>query len=216
MRSQTGKAISAMTDKPLVLNLDGYTDIPPGKMAAVVTYLEMLSPATPKADPPGTESLSLERIRPDDVERYLAIYRTLGERWMWFSRLVMARDALKAILSRPAVEAYAVMRDGVDCGLLELDFRKVGQCEIAFFGVYDTEVGTGAGRWLMNRALSKAWTEDVARVWVHTCTYDHPGAVAFYQRSGFVVYKTAIEVCDDPRLNGKMRREAAPHVVMLG
>jgi GNAT superfamily N-acetyltransferase len=204
-----------MNDLPVTLNLDGYTEIPPHKMAAVVTYLEMMSAPPVKADPPGTDWLSLERIRPDDVTRYLAIYRTLGERWMWFSRLVMARDALAAILEHPANEAYAVMRDGRDCGLLELDFREAGQCEIAFFGLYGSEVGTGAGRWLMNRALAAAWAGGVARVWVHTCTYDHPGAVAFYQRSGFAACKTAIEVCDDPRLNGKMRRDAAPHVPII-
>jgi hypothetical protein len=27
---------------------------------------------------------------------------------------------------------------------------------------------------------------DVRRVWLHTCTFDHPSAVAFYQRSGFI------------------------------
>lgn len=204
-----------MTDEPVTLNLDGYTDIPPGKMAAVVTYLDMTSPAPPKFDPPGTEQLSLERIRPDDVARYLVIYRTLGERWMWFSRLVMAREVLAAILGHPAVEAYAVMRNGVDCGLLELDLREAAACEIAFFGLYEAEVGSGAGRWLMKRALEMAWADGVARVWVHTCTFDHPGAVAFYRRSGFVPYRTAIEICDDPRLNGKMRRDAAPHVVVI-
>ena len=203
-----------MTDSPC-LNLDGYTDVPSGKMATVVTYLQMLSRPATKADPPGSDRLSLERIDPADVARYLAIYRTLGERWMWFSRIVMETAALSAILNHPANEAHAVRRDGVDCGLLELDFREAGVCEIAFFGLYDSEVGTGAGRWLMNRALAKAWQADVARVWVHTCTFDHPGAPDFYWRSGFSAYKTAIEVCDDPRLNGKMRREAAPHVPLI-
>jgi hypothetical protein len=49
-------------------------------------------------------------------------------------------------------------------------------------------------------------------VWVHTCHFDDPRALAFYQRSGFRPYKCAIEVGDDPRLNGTMRRDAAPHV----
>lgn len=205
-----------MTDKPVFLNLDGYTDIPRAKMAAVVTYLEMLTQPPPKADPPGTEGLSLDLIRPDDTARYLGIYRTLGERWMWFSRLQMDRDVLGAILADAGNVAYAMRRDGRDCGLLELDFREPGACEIAFLGLYESEVGHGAGRWLMNRALEMAWRAEIGRVWVHTCTYDHPGAPDFYRRSGFVAYKTAIEVCDDPRLNGKMRREAAPHVPLIG
>jgi GNAT superfamily N-acetyltransferase len=205
-----------MNEPAPTLNLNGYTDVPPAKMATVVTYLQMLSPPAPKADLPGTNALSLDMIRPEDTERYLAIYRTLGERWMWFSRVVMQPATLAEILGNAANEAYAVRRDGRDCGLLELDFREAGDCEIAFFGLYDSEVGSGAGRWLMNRALEMAWRADVTRVWVHTCTFDHPAAPDFYLRSGFAAYKTAIEVCDDPRLNGKMRREAAPHVPLIG
>ena len=205
-----------MNTTPIRLNLDGYTDVPPGKMATVVTYLEMLARPPLRADPPGLNGLALDLITGGQVERYLAIYRTLGDRWMWFSRLVMEKADLASLLAHPANLAYAVQRDGVDCGLLELDFRETGSCEIAFFGLFDNEVGTGAGRWLMNRALEAAWKPGIGRVWVHTCHFDHPGAVNFYGRSGFAACKTAIEVCDDPRLNGKMRREAAPHVVLLG
>lgn len=205
-----------MIDQPVTLNLDGYTEVPPTKMATVVTYLEMKVRPVQKADPPLRGGLSLELIRPDDTARYLDIYRTLGERWMWFSRLVMDRSKLEMILADTGNVAYAVKREGLDCGLLELDFREAPSCEIAFFGLFESEVGTGAGRWLMNRALEMAWRADIARVWVHTCTFDHPGAPDFYRRSGFSAYKTEIEVCDDPRLNGKMRREAAPHVPLIG
>ncbi len=204
-----------MLQKAMSLNLDGYTDVPPGKMAAVVTYLDMLSPPARLMDPAGADGLALTRLGSAEVERYLQIYQTLGERWMWFSRLVMPREELQAMISHPANEAYAVSRNGRDCGLLELDFRTPQSCEIAFFGLFDDEVGTGAGRWLMNRAMSKAWRLGIARVWVHTCTFDHPGAVSFYRKSGFEPYKVALEVCDDPRLSGKMRREAAPHVPLL-
>lgn len=197
------------------LNLAGYTDVPPGKIATIVTHLGMSAPPPARPDPAGTEGLALEPIGDEAIERYLAIYRTLGERWMWFSRLVMPRDRLGAILGDAAVEACAVVEAGRDCGLLELDFREAGVCEIAFFGLYEEKTGGGAGRWLMNRALAKAWRPGIRRVWVHTCTFDHPRAVDFYRRSGFAVEKLSIEVDDDPRLNGKMRREAAPHVPII-
>lgn len=208
--------VTAMNNPPLFLNLDGHTDVPPGKMATVVTYLEMLARPPLRPEPPGSAGLALEDMSVGQIERYLAIYRTLGERWMWFSRLVMERPTLADILKHPANFVHAVQRNGVDCGLLELDFRMTGSCEIAFFGLFDSEVGTGAGRWLMNRALELAWRPGTERVWVHTCHFDHPGAPDFYRRSGFRAFKTAIEVCDDPRLNGKMRREAAPHVPLIG
>jgi GNAT superfamily N-acetyltransferase len=198
------------------LNPDGYTDVPAGKIATVVTSLEMRARPAVRPDPPGTGHLALEPLGAAAMDRYLAIYRVLGERWMWFSRLVMARDVLADILGNPLNHAFALTRDGSDCGLLELDFRVAGECEIAFFGLYEQETGGAAGRWLMNRALDMAWAESINRVWVHTCTFDHPRAVDFYRRSGFRPYLTQIEVVDDPRLNGKMRREAAPHVPIIG
>ncbi len=197
------------------LNLNGHTRVPPRKMATIVTYLGMDMRPLPKVDPPGASGLALARLNATTIERYLSIYRTLGERWMWFSRLVMPRGELAAILDDRAVEAWAVTHDGADCGLLELDFREAGACEIAFFGLYEAQTGKAAGRWLMNRALEMAWRPGVGRVWVHTCTFDHPRAVEFYRRSGFAIEKLAIEVDDDPRLNGKMRREAAPHVPLI-
>jgi GNAT superfamily N-acetyltransferase len=206
---------SRMITGATLLNLDGYSDVPPGKIAAVVTHLEM------RAAPPAARNgdvhaqLSLERIDGAAVARYLSIYRALGERWMWFSRLAIAPAKLGRILADPDVEAFVVQRDGRDCGLLELDRRVDGECEIVFLGLLESEIGQGAGRWLMNRALKLAWRPGVERVWLHTCSFDHPGALAFYRSSGFVPCKVQIEICDDPRLNGVMRRDAAPHVPLI-
>jgi len=195
----------------LTVSLTGTTDLPSGKIAAVVTSLEMFAQPPERPDPPGTEGFSLDRIDGSDIDRYLDIYRLLGERWMWFSRLVKPRAELAAILSDPAVELYAARFEGRDVGLLELDFRESGEGELAFFGLDEPVVGKGAGRWLMNRALALAWAKPIKRFWVHTCTIDHPGAISFYQRSGFKVFKRGIEIDDDPRLKGQMRADSVPH-----
>jgi hypothetical protein len=50
---------------------------------------------------------------------------------------------------------------------------------------------------------------------VHTCNLDHPGALAFYVRTGFKPYQRQIEIADDPRLAGVLSRSAAPHVPVL-
>ena len=55
----------------------------------------------------------------------------------------------------------------------------------------------------------------VRRVWVHTCTLDHPRALSFYLQAGFVAYERAVEVADDPRLTGEAPRTAAPHVPVI-
>jgi len=105
--------------------------------------------------------------------------------------------------------------DGRAEGLLELDFREPRECELAFYGLTDRVLGQGAGRWLMNRAIERAWARPLERFWVHTCTLDHPGALAFYVRSGFRAYARRVEVADDPRLAGHVPRMAAPHVPLI-
>jgi GNAT superfamily N-acetyltransferase len=175
----------------------------------------MLARPSERPDPAGIKGFSLDAIGRSDVERYLAVYRLLGERWMWFSRLTKPRAEIEAILADPAVEFYAVRFEGGDVGLLELDFRVAGACEIAFFGLVPELAGKGHGAWLMAQALASGWRKEVTRMWVHTCTLDHPGALGFYRRHGFVPFARAVETFADPRLLGILPRDAAPQVPLI-
>ncbi|WP_342781694.1 GNAT family N-acetyltransferase [Aquicoccus porphyridii] len=192
----------------------GFHAVPQGHVATVVTYLEMRAPVD--ARPEREAGLELRLVERPDVEWYRALFRKVGaEDWMWFSRLMIGEDALLAVLHDPAVEVYVALRDGEELGLLELDFRVQGECEIAFFGLARAAIGQGAGRWLMNRALERAWREGVGRVHLHTCTLDSPQALDFYRRSGFEPVRREVEVLRDPRLSGHLPESAAPHVPIL-
>jgi GNAT superfamily N-acetyltransferase len=192
---------------------DSYSDVPAGRIAAVVTHLEMTARPALRSDPPGP--WTLRRVESPGLDWFRDLYRRVGEEWLWFSRLQMSDADLIAIIHSPLVEVHALVQDGRDEGLLELDFREPGQCELAFFGVTSKLIGSGAGRWLMNRALERAWSRQVTRVWVHTCTLDHPSALAFYQRSGFHPFRRQVEITDDPRLDGTVPRSAARYVPII-
>jgi GNAT superfamily N-acetyltransferase len=88
-------------------------------------------------------------------------------------------------------------------------------CELAFFGLTPGLVGKGAGRLLMQHAIERAWARPIDRFWVHTCTLDHPAALAFYVRSGFRAFKRQVEIADDPRLDGTLPPDAAPHAPVI-
>jgi GNAT superfamily N-acetyltransferase len=193
---------------------DGYSDVPPGKLAAVVTCLEMLQPAARRAERSGA-AWQLRRVACPEADWYRDLYARVGAEWLWFSRLAMPVPQLEGILRHADVEVYALAVDGRDEGLLELDFRAAGSCELAFFGLGHALLGRGAGRWLMNRAIERAWARPIRRFWVHTCTHDHPDALAFYLRSGFSAYARQVEVADDPRLTGLAPRTAAPHIPLI-
>ena len=192
----------------------GLTPVPDDQLAAIVTHLEMR--AAPKPRPLPESLLRLVRWPQPASDRYRTLFRRVGEPWLWFSRLVMAEDRLRAILDDPLVEVYAVTdRAGIELGMLELDLRVAATCELSFFGLVPELAGKGNGSWLMGHALALAWRKGIERVWVHTCTLDHPAALGFYRRHGFVPYKRTVESFPDPRLSGALPTEAAPQIPCL-
>ena len=74
--------------------------------------------------------------------------------------------------------------------------------EVAYFGLMPEFIGRGLGRYLLEWAVSKAFDTEPERLWVHTCNFDHPGALAVYQRAGFRPYQQERVVIDDPRGGG--------------
>jgi GNAT superfamily N-acetyltransferase len=194
------------------LPLNGYVDLPPGKIAAIVTYLEMRQ--APALVPAGRDGWSLEPLR-GDLTRYRDLFRRVGEPWLWFSRLAMQDEALRRVLDDRRVGAFALRTAERDIGLLELDFRGTEQCELAYFGLVPEAIGAGWGRVLMQEALRRAWGEPIRRLWVHTCTLDHPRALGFYMQSGFRPYRRSVEIADDPRLKGHLPLSAGPHMPTL-
>src|SRR5262250_656640 len=117
---------------------DGYSEVPAGKIAAVVTHLEMTERPAPSPAPSGP--WTLRHVERPDLAWYRDLYRRVGEEWLWFSRIRASAAKL---------------------------------------------VGSGAGRFLMHRALELSWSRPIKRLWLHTCTFDHPAALPFYQRAGF-------------------------------
>jgi GNAT superfamily N-acetyltransferase len=193
---------------------DGFHDVPDGKIAAVVTSLEMHARPALRAeiaDPPWT----LRRLITPSADEYLDLYRAVGGDWLWFTRLVMPREALLQDIGDPRVEVYRLEAEGGEAGILELDFREADTCELVYFGVSAGLVGGGAARWLMNRAIERAWSQPIRRFWVHTCTLDHVNAPAFYMRSGFQPFRRQVEIADDPRLAGLAPPESASHVPLI-
>jgi GNAT superfamily N-acetyltransferase len=193
---------------------DGYTGVPAGKIAAIVTSLEMSARPTLRPNPPNSP-WTLRRVVGPDLDWFRGIYGRIGGDWLWFSRLTLSDDALATIIHDRSIELYILELERKDDRMIELDFRQEGVCELSFFGIMPHLFGKGAGRWLMNRALELSWSRPIRRFWVHTCTLDHPHALAFYIGSGFRPFRRQVEVADDPRIVGVLPRSAAPHIPII-
>ena len=57
----------------------------------------------------------------------------------------------------------------------------------------DQFLGKGLGGGFLTAAVEKAWEMGAARVWVHTCSFDHPNALKNYQARGFQIYRESLD-----------------------
>jgi GNAT superfamily N-acetyltransferase len=193
---------------------DGLFDVPSGKVATIVTSLEMLAkpPFAPNDKHP---DWVVRHMQNPQTDWYREIYARIGAEWLWYSRMYMPDEELSAIISHPMVEVRVLELGGRAEGLLELDFRGENECELAYFGLSKKLIGTGAGKWLMQNGLELAWKKSIKRLWVHTCTIDHPRALQFYLRSGFAPFRRQLEIADDPRIKGLLPRDSAGHYPVI-
>jgi len=204
---------------------DGYTDLAAGKIASVVTYLEMLErPPLTDVSSTGMQSgtrsgmqseVRLRQVQNAGLDWYRALYRRAGAPWLWFSRLEMTDEQLAALLHRSTTELFVGERDGSEIGIAELDRSQAPNVEIMSFALLPEVIGKGLGRALLRQLLDRAWSHSTARVWLHTCNLDGPTALSFYVKCGFCPYKRAIEVADDPRIRGILPEDAAPQVPII-
>jgi GNAT superfamily N-acetyltransferase len=192
---------------------NGYYQLPAGKMANAVTWMELTDLAD--IDAPAPPGLALQRLGPEDAALHRRIYREVGEPWLWSGLIDKAEADLAAHLGAPGVLSCALTLDGVPVGLLDLESTEAEGVEIVYFGLVPGHTSKGIGAWMMREAIRIAREAGHRRLWLHTCNFDHPAAIAFYRRHGFRIYAQGFEIMDDPRRQGLLPPDAAPHVPML-
>ncbi len=170
-----------------------------GRVRVRITYLQMSRPPTQAPlDKPAAEICVLRAQQPT-LSFYRYLYETVGGPWLWDLRRKMADGLLRGIIGNPRVFIHVLYRQGVPLGFVELDARHLGEVEIAYFGLIPDAIGQGLGRYLLDWAVRAAWRLSPARVWLHTCSLDHPRALATYQNAGFTVYERETLIVPDPR-----------------
>lgn len=155
-----------------------------------VTYLEMLErPLGPGPEPPCAGLTIVKAVRPT-LAFYRFLYGTVGAPWHWGDRFKLSDEELAAIIRHPAVEIHVLYIEGVPAGYIELDCRRMPDVEIAYFGIMPEFIGRRLGPYLLRFGIDAAWCRSPRRVWLHTCTLDHPGALANYLARGFRPFRT--------------------------
>jgi ribosomal protein S18 acetylase RimI-like enzyme len=153
-------------------------------------YLE-LGPdqETPPADPwPAGFSLIREAAPAPALCRML--YRDVGDAYAWVDRSDWTDEQWATYVAQPGLTFWVLRAHGDPAGYFELMRDADGHSvEIAYFGLRPGYVGRGLGSRLLAAAVREARALRASRVWLHTCTKDHPHALANYQARGFRVFK---------------------------
>jgi GNAT superfamily N-acetyltransferase len=161
-------------------------------MTAVRTrYLELASPAALRPSVRVPADLTLVKVAPPDPELSRSLYVAVGGDYQWTDRLPWTRAQWLEWLARPEVETWVAHEAGALAGYFELEAQDGGSVEIVYFGLVPSGIGRGIGGYLLTQAVQRAYAmhAGVRRVWVHTCTLDHPSALAGYLARGFAIFK---------------------------
>jgi ribosomal protein S18 acetylase RimI-like enzyme len=160
-------------------------------LRATRTYLQLTAPAGFRPGFSTFPEVTIVRLHEPDPELYRYCYRTVGAAFHWRDRFDWTDTEIRRHLTDPAISFYVARTEGTVTGYYEL--RRVGEddsVEIAYFGLVPDQIGRGLGKHLLSCAVRDAWSLRPRRVWLHTCTLDHPHALANYLARGFLPYRT--------------------------
>ena len=153
-------------------------------------YLEINTINDLKTKPISSECFSLKEANKDNFDLNKFFYKQIGKRHQWVDRLIWQdKDWLKYI-SNENLRTYIFKIENDLVGYFELIFNN-DDCEIAYFGILEEFIGKGFGGFLLSEAL-KIGFKKANRIWVHTCSLDHPNAIENYKSRGMKIFRTEI------------------------
>ena len=129
------------------------------------------------------------------------LFRTVGGPWRWFSRLSWNYQQWLDYLTQQQVRTWLLAVKGTPAGYIELLKHADQSVEIKFFGLLPQFIGQGLGAPLAKAAVMLAAQWTTGKIWLHTCSADHPSALKNYQHAGFVITHTETSVEALPELN---------------
>lgn len=120
------------------------------------------------------------------------LYGLVGNYWRWFDKNSWTDEDWRKYAESENLRTWVGYMAGFPAGYYELQKQENGNIEIAYFGLVGSFIGRGLGGYLLSHAIRSAWEWGAKRVWVHTCTLDHPNALTNYLARGMKIYKREI------------------------
>ena len=153
-------------------------------------YLEIKSIKNLKIKIVLSDNFTIKEASKNNFDLNKFFYKQIGRKHQWVDRLIWLDKNWMDYVSNKNLKTFILQKNDEYVGYFELIFHK-NECEIAYFGILEEYIGRGYGGFLLSEAL-KIGFKNANRIWVHTCTLDHPNAIKNYKSRGMKVFKTEI------------------------
>lgn len=165
-------------------------------MTVTRTYLEMRDQARFRPAWTGVQDVRVDRVLHCPVSFYRYLYSEVGRAYRWQDRLHMSDAEISTHLEDPSRTLWVMYVENAPAGYAEIRRESDGSAELAYFGLVPEYVGRGLGKHLLSVVVERIWEEGAGRIWLHTCTLDHPSALPNYIKRGFVPFRTEVYEVD--------------------
>lgn len=153
-----------------------------------VWHLEITDAQRPEIVECDTDVYALRLVDTPLPEFSRFLYVAVGASCLWYMRLPWSYDQWRTALNNVNIQTWVAYRKGTPIGYFELEKQPKGTTEICYFGLLPEFIGQGFGKKLLADAIAKAWSLGGNRVWLHTCSLDHPSALQNYLSRGFTIF----------------------------
>ncbi len=154
------------------------------------TYLELHERPSEDAGVTWPPGVVLAQEANCSVALARALYAAVGSAYQWHDRDAWTDERLAEHLARPNVAVWVLREANRPVGYFELLIEDATSVEIAYFGLLPQAQGRGLGKRLLEAAIQVGFATPASRVWLHTCTLDHPAALPNYRARGFTPFRT--------------------------
>jgi ribosomal protein S18 acetylase RimI-like enzyme len=154
-------------------------------------YLEINSLKDLKKVKEISENYSVELLSPTNFQLNKFFYKNVGKKHKWVDRLIWTEAQWIDYVSSKKVKTYIFKNKNDLAGFFELISNiKKQEVEIAYFGLLEEFQNKKLGSYLLTKAIKISFTDNVKRVWLHTCSLDHKNALNNYIARGMKIFKT--------------------------
>ena len=152
-------------------------------------FLELKDLKNLKTNSINEKKYLVKKIKPDfQLNKFF--YKQVGKKHRWIDRLSWSDGKWMNYISNKNLETYIISESKELAGFFELLYNpELKETEISYFGLLEEYIGKGIGGYALSVAIKKSFEKNIRRVWLHTCTLDHPNALKNYIARGMKVFR---------------------------